>query len=175
MLASYQPQGAAETADLERIRALADGPADPWLRSTALHLTASALVLHPPDGQVLLRWHQRQQAWLQVGGHADPGETDALAVALLEAVEETGLADLEPWPDAGIRHVVIVDVPASATEPAHQHADIRFGLATSTPEAARAESPDAPVRWLSPQAARELTAEDNLSETLTRVEHLLGR
>ena len=50
--------------------------ADPWARDTPRHVTCSALVLHPPSGRVLLRWHRRQQAWLQVGGHADPGETD---------------------------------------------------------------------------------------------------
>src|ERR1035441_8085721 len=36
------------------------------------------------------------------------GESDLLAITRREAQEETGLPDLEPWPDAGIRHVVIV-------------------------------------------------------------------
>jgi 8-oxo-dGTP pyrophosphatase MutT (NUDIX family) len=123
---------------------------------------------------VLLRWHQRQQAWLQVGGHADPGESDPLAVALREAGEETGLADLLPWPDGQIRHVVIVSVPANSREPAHEHADVRFALATRTPDAVRAENPGAPLRWLSPQEAHEVTSEPNLRETIARVERLLA-
>ncbi len=175
LLARYRPQGAAEEADVERVRALAATSADPWLRWTPLHVTASALVVHPGSARVLLRWHQRQQAWLQVGGHGDPGESDPLAIALREAAEETGLDDLKPWPDARLRHLVIVDVPASAAEPAHQHADLRFVLATADPDAARPENPEAPLRWLSPAEARRVTSEANLAETLSRTERLLGR
>ncbi|HEX9552865.1 MAG TPA: hypothetical protein VF983_06630, partial [Streptosporangiaceae bacterium] len=72
LLRGYRAQGLDETADVERVRALAADPGNPWSRSLPLHLTASALIVHPDSGQVLLRWHQRQQAWLQVGGHGDP-------------------------------------------------------------------------------------------------------
>jgi len=91
LLRGYRAQGRDETADVERVRALAADPGNPWSRSLPLHLTASALIVHPDSGQVLLRWHQRQQAWLQVGGHGDPGESDALMIAVREAREETGL------------------------------------------------------------------------------------
>lgn len=148
--------------------------ADPWLRSAPLHVTASALVVHPEGGMVLLRWHQRQHAWLQVGGHADPGETDPVQIALREAREETGLPDLEPWPDASLRHVVIVPVPAGGSEPAHEHADLRFVFATRSPGTARPESEDAPLRWLAPGEALGLTAEANLRETLRRAGPMLA-
>jgi 8-oxo-dGTP pyrophosphatase MutT (NUDIX family) len=174
LLSRYRPQTEAEAADLRRITDLARTAGDPWLRSLALHLTASALVVHPDSGRVLLRWHQRQQAWLQVGGHGDPGETDPLAIALREAREETGLADLEPWPDGQLRQVAIVPVPASDREPAHHHADLRFVLATRTPGAARAENPDAPLRWLSPRDACEATTEANFRDTIVRAQRLLG-
>src|SRR5215468_1003022 len=137
LLSSYRPRGEAENRATERAGALVTSVADPWLRSLPLHLTASALVVHPDSGRVLLRWHQRQRAWLQVGGHADPGESDALAIALREAREETGLTDLVAWPDALLRQVTVVPVPASAAEPAHEHADLRFLLATRDPAAAR--------------------------------------
>ncbi len=162
-------------ADVQRVRALAEAVADPWRRDLPLHVTGSALVVHPPTVRVLLRWHQRQRAWLQVGGHGDPGESDPLAVARREAVEETGLANLVPWPDERLRHLVVVNVPAGKGEPAHQHADLRYFMATRTPEAARAENEEAPLRWLSLAEARELTAEDNLQETLARLERLLAR
>lgn len=170
----YRPRTGVETADLDRIRArLAGG--DPWDRSTPLHLTASALIVHPPTRRVLLRWHARQQAWLQVGGHADPGETEPLAVALREGREETGLDDLVPWPDSSIVHIAVVPVVASAREPAHEHADVRFVLATSDPDAARPEHDGADVRWLSIVEACELAGTDNLRETLDRVDALLVR
>ena len=173
LLAGYRPAGTAETADAGRVRALARAEADPWLRSLPLHVTASALIVHPPSRRVLLRWHQRQQAWLQVGGHGDPGESDPLGIALREAVEEAGLPDLTPWPDARLRHLAVVAVPPRGQEPAHEHADLRFLLATAVPEAARAERPDAPLRWLSFTDAATATAEPNLRETLARAERLL--
>jgi 8-oxo-dGTP pyrophosphatase MutT (NUDIX family) len=173
LLRQYRPQVPAEQADVERASALAGAGDDPWSRSLPLHLTASALIVHPDSGRVLLRWHQRQQSWLQVGGHGDPGESDALAIALREAREETGLADLVPWPDSALRQVVIVSVPAGGSEPAHEHADLRFLLATQAPEAIKAESPDAPLRWLSLAQARALTSEDNLRDLFPRVAQLL--
>jgi 8-oxo-dGTP pyrophosphatase MutT (NUDIX family) len=173
LLGRYRPQGETEAADTERVRALVAAAPDPWLRSEPLHVTGSAVIVHPVTRRVLLRWHRRQQAWLQVGGHGDPGENDPLEVALREAGEETGLTDLQPWPDAQLRHVAIVNVPASAREPAHQHADLRFVLATADPDAVRPEAPDAPLRWLSPDEAYGLTSEPNFRETLSRVGHLL--
>jgi 8-oxo-dGTP pyrophosphatase MutT (NUDIX family) len=173
LLERYRPQGDAETADIERVRALTQAVTDPYRRDLPLHVTASALIVHPPTARVLLRWHQRQQAWLQVGGHGDPGETDPLAIVAREAEEETGLPDLAPWPDAEIQHVAIVNVPPGKGEPAHEHADVRYFMATQTPDAIRPESAHAPLRWLSLPEASDLTSEPNLRETLARIEPLL--
>src|SRR6202043_3527417 len=156
------------------IRALAP-TADPYRRDLPLHVTASALIVHPETARVLLRWHQRQQAWLQVGGHGDPGESDPLAVALREAAEETSLADLTPWLDAQLRHLVIVHVPEGKGEPAHEHADLRYFMATRTPDTARAENEHAPLRWLSIAEASQATSEATPRESLPRLERLLPR
>jgi 8-oxo-dGTP pyrophosphatase MutT (NUDIX family) len=172
LLRAYQPTP-AEVADVDRVRRLmaADSPFD---RGAPLHVTGSALIVHPPSGRVLLRWHERQQAWMQVGGHADPGEVDPLAVALREGREETGLPDLEPWPDGTLRHVVVVPVPANDREPAHEHADLRFVLATHRPDAARPENPTAALRWLTIEDALELTSEENVRETIGRAGRLMA-
>jgi 8-oxo-dGTP pyrophosphatase MutT (NUDIX family) len=162
----------AEATDVARVRRLIAAGA-PWDRTAPLHVTASALVVHPPTRRVLLRWHQRQQAWLQIGGHGDPGEDDPLAVALREGGEETGLGDLEPWPDRAMRHVVIVPVPANDREPAHEHADVRYVLATRHPADVRPERPTALLRWLSVPDALALTSEENVRETIRRAERLL--
>jgi 8-oxo-dGTP pyrophosphatase MutT (NUDIX family) len=122
---------------------------------------------------VLLRWHQRQQAWLQIGGHGDPGENDPVAVALREGNEETGLPDLTPWPDRSLRHVAVVPVPAKGTDPAHEHADLRFFLATAEPDAARPEHPGAELRWLAIDDALALTSEENVRETIRRAARAL--
>jgi 8-oxo-dGTP pyrophosphatase MutT (NUDIX family) len=172
LLVAYQPQTELEARDLTMIRHVVQTEPNPWSRATPLHLTASALIVHPASSRVLLRWHQRQQAWLQVGGHADPGEHDPFAIALREAAEETGLTDLAPWPDAALRHAVIVPVPAGRGEPAHEHADLRFVLAATEPNAVRAETADAPLRWLGTAEAARLTSEANLRESLARLARL---
>ncbi len=174
MLERYRARTEPERFDLQRVTVVVDG-GTPWDRTAPLHCTGSAVIVHPATRRVLLRWHERQQAWLQVGGHGDPGEVDPFAIALREAEEETGLADLDVWPAAGERlpiHVVIVPVPAGKGEPAHEHADLRYVLVTATPDAARAESPSAPMRWVTFDEARALTGEENLRETLRRVEDL---
>src|ERR1700761_3055067 len=173
LLTRYQAAGVTEAADVERMTRLAATVPDPWSRAEPLHFTASALVVHPPTRRVLLRWHVRQGRWLQVGGHGDPGEDDPLAIALREGAEETGLTDLVPWPDASLRHAVLCDVPASAAEPAHQHADLRFVLATARPEAVVPENEQSPLRWLSLADARALAAGNNLADTIDRVAALL--
>ena len=180
-LSGYRALGDREILDLERIRGLLEGERDPWDRSLALHLTGSAVVIHPPTGDVLLRWHERQGGWRQVGGHGDPGETDPLQVALREAAEETGLEDLGTWPDGeGAKpvhivpiHVVIVPVTPRGAEPAHEHADVRYVLATGSPDKTRAEKPTAPLRWVTlPEALSTTPA--NLAETLRRIGRRLG-
>jgi 8-oxo-dGTP pyrophosphatase MutT (NUDIX family) len=175
LLTGYHATGDTEAADLERMTRLAATAPDPWSRTLPLHFTASALVVHPETRRVLLRWHHKHGRWLQVGGHGDPGESDPLAIALREATEETGLADLVPWPDESLRHAVVCYVGPSATEPEHEHADLRYILATGNPDAIVPENEDSPLRWLTLDEARELIGGNNLRHTLDRAESLFCR
>ncbi len=175
VLEGYQPRSSDEAADVERIRRVA-AQGDAWSRARPLHATGSALIVHPPTRRVLLRWHERQQAWLQVGGHGDPGETDPFTIALREAQEETGLADLDAWPrsqDPHLLQVVVVPVPAGKGEPAHEHADVRYLLATASPEGVRPENATAELRWLDVEQALDEVTEDNLRICLERVIEVL--
>jgi 8-oxo-dGTP pyrophosphatase MutT (NUDIX family) len=174
LLTGYQATGDAEVADLARMARLAAASHDPWSRSLPMHFTASALVVHPATSRVLLRWHVKHGMWLQVGGHADPGEREPLAIALREAREETGLADLAPWPDASLRHAAVCHVRACGPDPEHEHADLRYVLATDTPDAIAAENEQSPLRWLTVDEARELVGGNNLRRTLDRLGGLFG-
>jgi 8-oxo-dGTP pyrophosphatase MutT (NUDIX family) len=174
LLAGYRPRTETEAADVARVRALVAATDDPWRRAIPLHVTASAFVVHPATGRVLLRWHPRQRAWLQVGGHGDPGETEPIAVALREGREETGLLDLAPWPDAALLQVAVVPVAATHDEPAHEHADLRFVLATGEPDAIRPEKPAAPLRWRTVAEAHAGAVEGNVREALSRLAELVS-
>ena len=55
LLADYQPQTEQEAHDVGRILEILRTEPDPWSRATPLHLTASALIVHPGTGRVLLR------------------------------------------------------------------------------------------------------------------------
>ena len=172
MLDDYQCGSAEERRDVERLQALLASTEDPWTRAQPLHVTGSAIVVHPPSQRVLLRWHARMQDWLQVGGHGDPGETDPFAVAVREAREETGLSDLTAWPDPvepRVVQVAIVPVPAGKGEPPHEHADIRYALQTTTPDAVQPEDDAAPLRWLSLDQALQEAGQDNLRVCLSRI------
>jgi len=175
-LDGFVPRSHGEAGDVARIRSLVRG-GDPWSRWSPVHVTGSAIVVHPESGRILLRWHERMQGWFQLGGHGDPGETDPFAIALREAREETGLGDLAGWPDRAspaLVHVVVVPVPAGRGEPEHEHADMRYLLATAKPDEATPESPSAALRWLTVDDALALVGEDNLRTTLVRVAELLA-
>jgi 8-oxo-dGTP pyrophosphatase MutT (NUDIX family) len=177
VLERYVPLTDEESSDVERLRKLVVEDADPWTRASALHVTGSAVVVHPPTRRVLLRWHDRMQAWLQVGGHADAGEVDPYAVALREAREETGLTDLAAWPDPvepRVVQVAIVPVPAGKSEPEHEHGDIRYVLATERPESVVAESESAQLAWLDVEEAIQKVGWDNLRTCLLRIAALMG-
>ena len=148
--------------------------ADPYQRDLPLHVTASALIVHPPTARVLLRWHQRQQAWLQVGGHGDPGETDPLAI--VRAGSGGGDRPARPSAVAGRRG----QARRHRQRPARQGRTRRTSTRTSgsswpprPPTRSRPESAHAPLRWLSRPEAHDLTSEPNLRETLARLAPLL--
>jgi 8-oxo-dGTP pyrophosphatase MutT (NUDIX family) len=140
LLGEHVPADAEEQGHLARVREFCARQADPFDRAIAEgHLTGSAFVVDP-RGRLLLTHHRRLGIWVQLGGHAD-AERLAEQVALREAREESGLADLVfhdalTFEDATPR-LLDVDVhliPARGSEPAHDHLDLRFLLETRSPE-----------------------------------------
>lgn len=63
------------------------------------HLTGSALVVDPYERRVLLTLHPKVGRWLQLGGHCEEADQTLTGVALREAVEEGGIADVTVDPD----------------------------------------------------------------------------
>jgi len=90
------------------------------------HVTGSSWVVNPARSHVLMLHHKKHDQWFQPGGHAD-GQSDVLAVALRETMEETGLApEVFRLLSEDIFDVDIHAIPPMANDPAHQHIDIRF-------------------------------------------------
>ena len=88
------------------------------------HLTASAWLVDQAGARVLLTHHRKLGRWLQLGGHAD-GDRALPEVALREAREESGLADLR------LQSPAIFDldrhwIPERRDVPAHWHYDVRY-------------------------------------------------
>ena len=170
--------------DLERaeeIRRFVDAHADCFERSCGEgHITGSAWIASPDGSRALLVRHRKLAAWLQPGGHAD-GDPDSAAVALREAVEESGLATLRhaQWPreSAGPQpfDLDVHRIPARGEEPAHLHYDVRYLLIGDPTEVPRpsAESDDA--RWVAHDAIGAFSVEPSLLRMAEKARRLLGR
>ena len=69
------------------------------------HITASVAVLDHTRSSVLLTLHPRLGRWVQLGGHCEPSDSDILAAARREGVEESGITELEVSPELAAIHV----------------------------------------------------------------------
>lgn len=90
------------------------------------HLTASCWLWNYDQTACLFTHHKKLNKWLQLGGHAD-GDPDLLKVALKEAVEESGISQIEVI-DSQIFDLSIHPIPENSKESAHLHYDVRFIL-----------------------------------------------
>lgn len=87
------------------------------------HLTASALVLDAAGRRALLTLHPRVHAWIQLGGHIEPGDATLAGAALREATEESGIEGLALDPEPV--HVEVHPLTCSLGVPT-RHLDVRF-------------------------------------------------
>ncbi len=91
-----------------------------------MHVTGSTWVVSPDRTKVLMLHHRKLDQWFQPGGHAD-GDADILRVALKETEEETGIAaENIRLVSLDVFDVDVHTIPATASDPRHEHIDIRF-------------------------------------------------
>jgi 8-oxo-dGTP pyrophosphatase MutT (NUDIX family) len=74
-----------------------------WKSCRDGHITASALVIDPAEGRVLLTLHRKLRMWLQMGGHCEPQDATLAGAALREATEESGIQSLALLPGGPVR------------------------------------------------------------------------
>ncbi|MFF0459979.1 NUDIX hydrolase [Streptomyces mexicanus] len=98
-------KGYGDQEELRRIYLdhLAAHPDGLWKSCADGHITASALVLDPERGRVLLTLHRKLRMWLQMGGHCEPQDATLAQAALREATEESGIAGLILLPGGPVR------------------------------------------------------------------------
>lgn len=174
LLARYLESWPDEAAMVARVRALTVSHENYCDRNCLPgHITGSAWVLSPDRKRCLLVHHRKLDRWLQPGGHAD-GDSDVLRVASREACEESGLTEVFPLLEGEPLDVDVHLIPARRNsagemiEPAHEHHDIRFLLATDEATALAVSEESHDVRWFAPGEVESLTQEESVLRMLRK-------
>lgn len=127
------------------------------------HFTGSAWLVDPDGEHVLLTHHRKLNRWLQLGGHAD-GDSDLAEVALREACEESGLAELRV--DPAIFDVDKHWIPERNDVPGHWHYDVRYVVHAHVRGAFVVSDESLDLAWVS---IRALADNPDTDESLQRM------
>ena len=100
VLKGHEGQDELRQVYLDHLAAHPDGM---WKACADGHITASALVIDPSRGRVLLTLHRKMRMWLQMGGHCEPVDETLARAALREATEESGISGLTLLPGGPVR------------------------------------------------------------------------
>ncbi|MFJ8534573.1 NUDIX hydrolase [Streptomyces sp. NPDC093591] len=164
VLKGYEDQEDLRQAYLDH---LAEHPDGMWKACGDGHITASALVIDPSRGRVLLTLHKKLRMWLQMGGHCEAQDASLAAAALREATEESGITGLSLLPGGPVR-LDRHPIPA----PCHWHFDVQYAvLAPQDAEHAISEE-SLDVRWFAYDEVAEVADESVvrlLEATLARL------
>jgi 8-oxo-dGTP pyrophosphatase MutT (NUDIX family) len=155
LLDVYSPGDAREAGFRDAMRALLEAGEPAFERAHYLpgHFTASAFVLSPDEGELLLILHGKLGRWLQPGGHVEPTDADVIAAAQREIREEVGLDEVTLLGD-GLFDVDVHTIPATSRAPEHRHFDVRFLFRAPTRVVAAGDDARA-ARWAPVRTAQE--------------------
>jgi 8-oxo-dGTP pyrophosphatase MutT (NUDIX family) len=147
LLNIYSPADQLEEEHKNRIALFVDEHEKCFERSLDVgHVTASAWLLNNDQTKALLMHHTKLNLWVQPGGHCD-GDSDALAVAIKEAQEESGISNIVPVCDQ-IFDVDVHFIPANSKQKGHYHYDIRFLLQVIGDEGFMQNHESKELRWV---------------------------
>ena len=166
-LQSYEPSTDRERGYHRRMLELLEHK-DCFSRNhlTPGHFTASAFIVSPTREQLLLIFHGSLHLWLQPGGHIEATDHGLLAAARREALEETGLSDVEPL-GAGIFDIDVHAIPAGK-QPAHEHFDVRFAFVSRQMDL-KASSDALDARWVELDRVEEQQTDESVMRAVRRL------
>lgn len=165
VLKGYEDQEELRQAYLDHLAAHPDGV---WKACTAGHVTASALVIDPEQGRVLLTLHRKLRMWLQMGGHCEPQDASLAAAALREATEESGIAGLSLLPGGPVRldrHPI--------PPPCHCHFDVQYAVLAPADARHAVSDESLDVRWFAYDEVAEV-ADESVVRLLAATRARLG-
>ncbi|MFF5719985.1 NUDIX hydrolase [Streptomyces buecherae] len=159
------PDGEQERLRTTYVEHLAAYPDGMWKACREGHLTASALVIDPPRGRVLLTLHRKLRMWLQMGGHCEPRDATLAEAALREATEESGIAGLTLLPGGPVR----LDKHHT---PCAWHLDVQYAALAPGDARAAVSEESLDVRWFDYDQVAAV-ADDSVVRLVERTRALL--
>lgn len=160
------PDAAQERLRLTYGDHLATYPDGMWKACRDGHITASALVVDPARGRVLLTLHRKLQMWLQMGGHCEPEDTTLSVAALREATEESGIVGLTLLPGGPVR------LDRHST-PCGWHLDVQYAALAPSDAVATISDESLDLRWFGYDEVATV-ADESVQRLLARTRALLA-
>ncbi|MPY53585.1 NUDIX hydrolase [Streptomyces acidicola] len=157
VLKGYEGQEELRQSYLDHLGTHPDGM---WKSCHAGHVTASALVVDPEEGRVLLTLHKKLRMWLQMGGHCEPEDATLAAAALREASEESGVAGLTLLPGGPVRldrHPI--------PPPCHCHFDVQYAVVAPAGAVQEISDESLDLRWFAYDEVKDV-ADDSVVRLL---------
>ena len=175
----YKPCDELEARDREVMLWALDTQPSPLTRDNPLaHFTASAWIVNPDFTKALMVHHNIYNTWAWTGGHND-GEACPLAMALREAREETGLAQIEPVSE-DLYSLEILPVQShvkrGAFVSAHLHMNVTFLLRADEGQRLREKADEnSGVKWFPLEEAADNRDEPFMAEVYRKLNRKLER
>ncbi|MFI1014041.1 NUDIX hydrolase [Streptomyces sp. NPDC020965] len=157
---SHDGQAELRQLYLDHLTAHPDGM---WKSCASGHVTASALIIDPERGRVLLTLHKKLGMWLQMGGHCEPGDPTLSRAALREAREESGIEGLTLLGSGAPVRLDRHPIPA----PCHWHLDVQYAALAPAGAVAAISDESLDLRWFAYAEVPEV-ADDSVVRLLER-------
>ena len=162
-LKAYAPYNEQEANDKAVMIKLLEKERDIFTRENEVaHFTASSWLVNKEHTKVLMIYHNIYHSWSWTGGHAD-GDTDLLAVAMREAMEETGVKTITPVSkDLFSIEILTVDghIKRGKYVPSHLHLNVTYLLEADEAEVLHIKQDEnSGVAWFTLEEALEKCSE----------------